>query len=82
MVRKFTNDLINMPVVTTTGQVVGKLDNFVFDTETGSVKHALIVPQGGVDFSGIQSDKEGRYVVSMKAMKSVEDIIVVDLTRL
>ncbi|MCL4334497.1 MAG: PRC-barrel domain-containing protein [Candidatus Thermoplasmatota archaeon] len=82
MAKKFTNDLINMSVVTTTGQLVGRLDNFVFDTETGNVKHALIVPKGEVDFSNIQADKEGRYVVSMKALKSIEDIIVVDLTKL
>ncbi len=79
MLKKFTNDLLEMSVVTNTGQMVGRLDDFVFDTETGAVKNILIVPAGEFEFSAVQRDPEGRYVVPIRSLKSVEDVIVVDM---
>lgn len=81
MLKKFTNDLIEMSVVTSTGQMIGKLDDFVFDTETGMVKNILVVPAGEFEFTSFTRDPEGKYVVPLKSLKSVEDVIVIDTSR-
>lgn len=78
MLKKFTNDLLDMTVVSANGQMIGKLDDFVFDTDTGSLKNILIVPAGDFDFNALQRDPEGRYVVPLRAIKSVEDVIMID----
>lgn len=81
MAKKFANDLLDMNVVSSGGQLIGKLDDFVFDTETGSVKNMLIVPAGEFDFNALQRDPDGRYVVSMKSVKSIEDVIMIDTSK-
>lgn len=81
MLKKFTNDLLEMSVVSSGGQLIGKLDDFVFDTETGSVKNMLIAPAGQFDFNALQRDPDGRYVVPLKALKSIEDVIMIDTSK-
>ncbi len=81
MPKKFANDLLDMSVVSSGGQMIGKIDDLVFDTDTGAVKNILIAPAGEFDFNGLQRDPEGRYVVSLKSLISVEDVIMVDTSK-
>lgn len=82
MLKKFTNDLLNMSVVTSTGQMIGKLDDFVFDTDNGYVKNFLVNPSGEFDFNTMQKDPQGKYIIPLKALKSVEDVIVIDVSKI
>ena len=68
-------------VVTTTGQVVGKLDNLVLNLDTGEVTNLLVEPTEDAVIQTLERDKEGRYVVSIKGIKSMEDVLVVDLSQ-
>ena len=79
--KKFTTDIIGKSVVTTTGQVVGKLDNLVLNLDTGEVTNLLVEPTEDAVIQTLEKDKEGRYVVSIKGIKSMEDVLVVDLSQ-
>ena len=79
--KKFTTDIIGKSVVTTTGQVVGKLDNLVLNLDTGEVTNLLVEPTEDAVIQSLERDKEGRYVVSIKGIKSMEDVLVVDLSQ-
>ena len=79
--KKFTTDIIGKSVVTTTGQVVGKLDNLVLNLDTGEVTNLLVEPTEDAVIQTLERDKEGRYVVSIKGIKSMEDVLVVDLSQ-
>ncbi len=74
-------DIIGKSVVTTTGQVVGKLDNLVLNLDTGEVTNLLVEPTEDTVIQTLERDKEGRYVVSIKGIKSMEDVLVVDLSQ-
>lgn len=74
-------DIIGKSVVTTTGQVVGKLDNLVLNLDTGEVTNLLVEPTEDAVIQTLERDKEGRYVVSIKGIKSMEDVLVVDLSQ-
>lgn len=79
--KKFMTDIIGKSVVTTTGQVVGKLDNLVLNLDTGEVTNLLVEPTEDTVIQTLERDKEGRYVVSIKGIKSMEDVLVVDLSQ-
>ena len=79
--KKFTTDIIGKSVVTTTGQVVGKLDNLVLNLDTGEVTNLLVEPTEDAVIQTLERDKEGGYVVSIKGIKSMEDVLVVDLSQ-
>ncbi len=42
--RKFITELKGKTVMTNDGQILGMIDNFVVDTVTGEINHALVVP--------------------------------------
>ena len=79
--KKFMTDIIGKSVVTTTGQVVGKLDSLVLNLDTGEVTNLLVEPTEDAVIQTLERDKEGRYVVSIKGIKSMEDVLVVDLSQ-
>ncbi len=78
--KKFTTDILERSVVTTTGQMIGKLDNLVVNIETGEVANLLVTPEQNTLIPSIERDNEGRYIISVKGIKSMEDVIVVDIT--
>ncbi|GEM_PF-319399 len=82
MNKKFTNDLIGMQVVSTGGQLVGKLDDFVFETDTGALENLLVTPAGDLKFTELKTDNGGRYIISIRKLKSVQDVIVVDIPKI
>jgi sporulation protein YlmC with PRC-barrel domain len=78
--RKFSTDIIGKSVVTTTGQLIGKLDNLVANLESGEVTNLLVEPAEGSIIQAIERDGSGRYVISLKRIRSTEDVVVVDLS--
>jgi len=78
--RKFSTDILGKSVVSTTGQVIGKLNNMVANLESGEVTNLLVEPAEGSIIQAIERDGAGRYVISLKRIRSTEDVIVVDLS--
>lgn len=79
-VKKFASDIIKKSVMTVDGELIGTVNNVVVDTELGMIKSVLVKPQGGNKYTEFQIDKEGRYMIPLKAMKSMKDVFVVDVS--
>lgn len=79
-VKKFASDIIKKSVMTVDGELIGTVNNVVVDTELGMIKSVLVKPQSGNKYSEFQIDKEGRYMIPLKAMKSMKDVFVVDVS--
>lgn len=79
-VRKFASDVIKKSVMTVDGELIGSVSNIVVDTEAGMIKTVLVKPQGSNRYPDFQLDKEGRYMIPLKAMKSFKDVFVVEVS--
>lgn len=79
--RKFSTDLIKKSVMTVEGELIGTVSNIVIDTDAGMIKTVLVKPQGQNRYSDFPTDKEGRYMIPLKAMKSFKDVFVVEVSK-
>lgn len=79
--RSFVSDLMKKEVMTTDGELVGTVDNFVIDTDSGDVRTVLVVPSGSVTLDTFQKDSKGRYMIPVRSMRSFKDVFVVDNVR-
>jgi sporulation protein YlmC with PRC-barrel domain len=77
--RKFSSDLMKKSVMTVEGELIGTVDNIIVDTETGVIKSVLVKPSGANRYGDFPLDKEGRYMIPLKSMKSFKDVFVVDI---
>jgi sporulation protein YlmC with PRC-barrel domain len=77
--KKFVSELRGKTVMTNDGQILGMIENFVVDTTTGALEHLLVVPAEEVETRLFQTDAQGRLVLPFNSMKSVKDVVVVDL---
>lgn len=78
--RKFASDVIKKSVMTVDGELIGTVSNIVVDTDAGVIKTVLVKPQGTNKYSDFQTDKEGRYMIPLKSMKSFKDVFVVEVS--
>lgn len=76
--KSFVSDLVRKEVMTSDGELVGTVENFVIDTDTGEVRTILVKTTGGVLLQGFQKDSKGRYMIPLNSMKSMKDVFVVD----
>ncbi len=79
-VKKFASDILKKSVMTVDGELIGAVNNVVVDTELGIIKSVLVKPQGGKKYPDFQTDKEGRYMIPLKSMKSMKDVFVVEVS--
>ena len=79
-VKKFASDIIKKSVMTVDGELIGAVNNVVVDTELGMIKSVLVKPQGSNRYPDFQTDKEGRYMIPLKAMRSMKDVFVVEVS--
>ncbi len=79
--KKFVSDLVKKEVMTSDGELIGTVDNFVIDTDTGEIRTVLVKATGGVSIQGFQRDAKGRYMIPLPSMKSFKDVFVVDNSR-
>lgn len=77
--RKFISELRGKPVMTDKGMLLGTVSNFVIETDTGQVNHILITPDESLDTSQYQKDAQGRLAIPFKTLKSVSDVVVVQI---
>jgi len=77
--RKFVSELRGKTVMTVDGIILGMIDNFVVDTDTGDIQHVLVVPAEDLETRAFQTDAQGRLIIPFKSMRSVRDVVVVEL---
>ncbi|MCL4420168.1 MAG: PRC-barrel domain-containing protein [Candidatus Thermoplasmatota archaeon] len=76
--KKFVSDTIKKSVMTSEGTLLGTVSNYVMDTESGAVKTLLVKPVSGSKYAEFQTDKEGRYMIPLRQVKSLKDVFVVE----
>jgi sporulation protein YlmC with PRC-barrel domain len=77
--RKFLTELRGKTVMTNDGQILGMIDNFVVDTSSGNIVHVLVTPAEDIEARLFQTDNGGRLVLPFKSMRSVKDVVVMEL---
>jgi sporulation protein YlmC with PRC-barrel domain len=77
--RKFLTELRGKTVMTNDGQILGAIENFVIDTQTGGIAHVLVTASEDVEARLFQTDASGRLVLPFKSMRAVKDVVVMDL---
>ncbi|MFP3872450.1 MAG: PRC-barrel domain-containing protein [Candidatus Natronoplasma sp.] len=76
--RMFVTELRGKTVMTNDGQILGKIDNFVINTESGDVKHVLVTPDEQIEVGLFTTDAENRLVLPYEGMKAVKDVVVME----
>ncbi|AKA49128.1 hypothetical protein IX51_08430 [uncultured archaeon] len=79
--KKFVSDLVKKEVMTSDGELIGIVDNFVIDTDSGEIRTVLVKTSGSVTLQSFQKDSKGRYMIPLMSMKSFKDVFVVDNSR-
>ncbi|MCI4324656.1 MAG: PRC-barrel domain-containing protein [Thermoplasmata archaeon] len=77
--RKFLTELRGKTVMTNDGQILGLIENFVVDTQTGAIAHVLVTPGEDVEPRLFPNDASGRLVLPFKSMRAVKDVVVMEL---
>lgn len=77
--RKFLTELRGKTVMTSEGDILGLIENFVIDTQNGSIAHVLVTPSDDVEQRLFQMDGAGRLVLPFKSMRAVKDVVVMEL---
>lgn len=78
--KKFLLDVLDKSVVTTTGQMIGTLNNLVMNRDSGEVVNILVEPSDDQTLTFLDRDAQGRYILPLRSIRSMEDVVVVDLT--
>ena len=78
-VKFFATELRGKTVMTEDGQILGILDDFLFDLKTGRIQSLLVAPAESVETRLFQTDPKGRLVLSFRSMKAVKDVIMTQL---
>lgn len=76
--RMFVTELRGKTVMTNDGQILGKIDNFVINTDSGDIKHVLVTPDEEIERKLFKTDAEDRLVLPYEGMKAVKDVVVME----
>jgi sporulation protein YlmC with PRC-barrel domain len=76
--KAFVTELKGKTVMTKDGQILGILDNFMMNTRSGKLETMLIAPAENLETRLFKGDQEGHVVLSIKAMRAVKDVVVVE----
>jgi sporulation protein YlmC with PRC-barrel domain len=77
--RKFITELKGKTVMTNDGQILGMIDNFVVDTESGDIQHVLVVPAEEIESRLFRNDSQGRLILPFSEMRAVRDVVVMNI---
>ncbi len=77
--RKFVTELKGKTVMTNDGQIMGMIENFVVDTESGEIQHVLVVPAEEIESRLYRTDSQGRLVIPFSEMRAVRDVVVMNI---
>ncbi len=67
--------------MTNDGQILGMIENFIVDTDTGQLHHVLVIPAEEIEPRLYKTDAQGRLVLPFQNMRAVRDVVVMDLVK-
>ena len=76
--KKFATELRGKTVMTNDGQILGMIENFVVDTNSGELHHVLVIPAEEIETRLYKTDAQGRLVLPFQNMRAVKDVVVMD----
>lgn len=76
--KKFATELRGKTVMTNDGQILGMIENFVVDTNSGELHHVLVIPAEEIEARLYKTDAQGRLVLPFQNMRAVKDVVVMD----
>ncbi|MCD6276075.1 MAG: PRC-barrel domain-containing protein [Thermoplasmata archaeon] len=79
--KKFVTELRGKTAMTDDGVILGTIDNFVIDTDTGKIEHVLIIPAEDLETRNFKKDAQGRLIMPFQSMRSVRDVVVMTLKK-
>ena len=79
MSRLFASQLKGKTVMTKEGEILGTLEEMLLDTKSGRILNLLVAPADGVEPRLFKIDVKGRLVLTFSTMRSVKDVVVVEL---
>ncbi len=77
--KKFVTELRGKTVMTNDGQILGMIENFMLDTQSGKLEDVLVLPAEEVEPRLFKTDAQGRIILPFTGMKSIRDVVVMDV---
>ncbi|MCL5785556.1 MAG: PRC-barrel domain-containing protein [Candidatus Thermoplasmatota archaeon] len=78
MTGQYFSVLVGKDVSFVSGEHLGTVVDMIFQTERGTVESLLVKPADSVPVKGFQKDKNGFYVIPMRSVSSIKDLIIID----
>jgi sporulation protein YlmC with PRC-barrel domain len=79
--KKFATELRGKTVMTKDGQILGMIENFLVNTDTGELVHVLVIPAEEIEPRLFKTDAQGRLMLPFNEMKAIRDVVVMDVTQ-
>ena len=77
--KKFATELTGKTVMTSDGQILGMIENFIVDTRSGKVENVLVVPAEEIEARLFKTDPQGRLILPFQGMKAIKDVVVMNI---
>jgi len=77
--KKFATELKGKTVMTSDGQILGMIENFIVDTRSGKVMDVLIIPAEEIEPRLFKTDAQGRIILPFQGMKAIKDVVVMNV---
>ena len=78
-VKLFATQLKGKTVTTRDGQILGTLEELLMDTRSGRILNLLVAPAEGVEPRLFKTDAKKRLILPFSSLKSLRDVIVIEL---
>lgn len=75
--RKFITELVGKRVMTDDGLLLGRIDDFVIDSNSGALVYLLLNTEGR-EMEMFKTDDKGRVIIPYRGIQSVRDVVVVN----
>lgn len=75
--RKFITELIGKRVMTNDGLLLGKIDDFVIDSQSGALVYVLLTMESR-EAEMFKTDEKGRIILPFQGIQSVRDVVVMN----
>ncbi len=79
--KKFATELRGKTVMTKDGQILGMIENFLVNTDTGELVHVLVIPAEEIEPRLFKTDAQGRLMLPFNEMKAIRDVVVMDVAQ-
>ncbi len=76
--RKFLTEVLGKRMITSDGSMVGTIEDLTIDEGTGDLLFVVVLPDGEA-LAYFATDDLGRAMIPFKEMRSVRDVVVMDI---